>query len=632
MESFWLAGRDVALLGFQFAVMLVRPMVLLLLIATGCGPVAAGDILAGRAAAGHPISITQVSAYVQREKATVAIDLFLEDLFLFHNLQPNAENRLEAATIEDGAKRHRRLLLERFQILDADTQPLKGVVVKVDAFDIPADGVPLGDLMSYSLTYTIEYPLDQPPRFLTFLQQLVDPSLGIPAEMTLRVKQAGVEGDRVWSLQTGKPEVVDFDWDAPPPSPEASDAEWEAWMEKKREATLGITSYSSVYSFIYIEDGEVRHEILVPLLTLEESVLIPRDDDLLLDLDEQQEAREQIGAFFAATNPVTIDGRVATAEVARIDFYGLNFVDFAKQAEAKPVGLANARVGIILRYPTGNPPTEVEVEWEFYNDFIFEVQAMIYTDDAVQQARFSQESEEQSRYRWKREQPWEAPRIVGADYFPPQHIVTVTEKFVGGGMLMSGILGFALLVLGIIRRRWSTVTLSVVVTLAGTGVFLCLALLLFDREPPPPSREEQLRVFRRLHGDLYQAFRHRQEEPLYDALAVSVDGPLLRKLYLQIRKSLVMVEQGGAVSRIQKVEIVDATSVGAAKEPESFRIRCRWSVEGTVEHWGHVHGRTNTYEGIFTVAPQERRWVFVDVELLQEEQTEIRTQLRGLPE
>ena len=581
---------------------------------------------------GHPISITQVSAYVQREKVTLAIDLFLEDLLLFHDLRPTSENRLEPAEIARGIERHKRFLLERVQVLDAEGQPLPGQIIDVKSPDFPEEGIPLGDLMSYSLTYTIEYPLQEPPRFLTFHQQLVDPALGIPAEMTLRVKQAGVEGDRVWALQSGKPEVVDFDWDLPPPSPEASEAEWQAWMEKKREATLGITSYSSIYAFFYVEDDQVRHEILVPLLTLEESVLIPRDDDRWLDLEEQEAAREQIAAFFKAHNPVTIDGRRVEPEVARIDFYGLNFIDFAKRAEAKPVGLANARVGVILRYATERPPEKVMMEWDFYNDFIYEVQAMVYSDESVAQVTLTDESPETTRLNWQRTQPWEPPDIQPV-WVAPQGIekTTPAQRVLGGVLLMGIVLLVGVAVLGFLRKE--TVLLSCVLTVAAAGLMSVGAAGLVHhlRGPPGIPKQEQTRVFRALHRNLYQAFAYRQEEPLYDSLAISVDGPLLRKLYLQIRKSLVMEEQGGAVSRIRDVRILNDQPAGSSGNQDGFRIRSRWQVEGTVEHWGHIHGRTNTYDAIFTVAQRGDSWKIVDVQLLQEEQTAIQTRLRGLP-
>ena len=99
---------------------------------------------------------------------------------------------------------------------------------------------------------------------------------------------------------------------------------------------------------------------------------------------------------------------------------------------------------------------------------------------------------------------------------------------------------------------------------------------------------------------------------MYDALAKSVDGPLLSELYLQVRRGLEMQEQGGAVSRVREVKIVsgqkEPARSAAMSDPRSFGYRCRWTVAGTVEHWGHVHARTNEYEARFTIEPRANAW------------------------
>ena len=64
-------------------------------------------------------------------------------------------------------------------------------------------------------------------------------------------------------------------------------------------------------------------------------------------------------------------------------------------------------------------------------------------------------------------------------------------------------------------------------------------------------------VFRQLHTQTYESFRFRNEEQIYDALATSVQGDLLQEIYLEIQRGLKMEEQGGAVSRIRDVEIID---------------------------------------------------------------------------
>ena len=60
---------------------------------------------------------------------------------------------------------------------------------------------------------------------------------------------------------------------------------------------------------------------------------------------------------------------------------------------------------------------------------------------------------------------------------------------------------------------------------------------------------------------------YRREEDVYDALAASVTGQLLAELYVQVRRGLQMQEEGGAVARINAVEIV----AGDVKPPPTGR-------------------------------------------------------------
>ena len=71
-------------------------------------------------------------------------------------------------------------------------------------------------------------------------------------------------------------------------------------------------------------------------------------------------------------------------------------------------------------------------------------------------------------------------------------------------------------------------------------------------------------IFTPLPRDIYRAFDYVEEGEIYDALARSVQGDLLDELYQQVYRSLIMHEEGGAVSRVQAVRSVATTveSVG----------------------------------------------------------------------
>ncbi len=63
---------------------------------------------------------------------------------------------------------------------------------------------------------------------------------------------------------------------------------------------------------------------------------------------------------------------------------------------------------------------------------------------------------------------------------------------------------------------------------------------------PAPSLAppELARPLTQLLGNVYySAFEYRDDAEVYDALATSVEGALLKELYLQIKRSLIIAEQ-----------------------------------------------------------------------------------------
>ncbi|MCH5377987.1 MAG: hypothetical protein JJ992_28855, partial [Planctomycetes bacterium] len=400
------------------------------------------------------------------------------------------------------------------------------------------------------------------------------------------------------------------------------------------EETLGITSYSAVYSFLYINDYEVRHEILIPLLTLEESVLIARADSNFLEIAEQDAASEQIEAFFKAGNPVEIDGVLVEPVVDRLDFYGLDFKDFARRAERRRVSMANARVGIILSYSTKGTPNTVRVTWDRFNRFIWTINTIVYAYDETQKVSLTRIGR-QNTFEWKNPGRPPLPPLQQVDVvLPPRPEWSLPVISLGCTLLLP-----AVLMVVPRRRDGGRFRGPMILLLLGAAV----AAWPFARwQMPDPlaaapqlTEEQAAAAFAALHKNAYRAFDYRDEGRVYDALAKSVDGPLLKELYLEVRRGLEMQEQGGAVSRIREVKILDGRKLPRDELPDSadergFAYRCRWTVAGTVEHWGHVHARTNEYEADFTVEPRDDAWKITSLKVQDERRVSFETSLRGL--
>jgi hypothetical protein len=124
-----------------------------------------------------------------------------------------------------------------------------------------------------------------------------------------------------------------------------------------------------------------------------------------------------------------------------------------------------------------------------------------------------------------------------------------------------------------------------------------------------------------LTGDLlhnvYRAFDYRGEEVIYDVLARSTAGELLTDVYLETRRGLELANQGGARVKVKDIEVLEASL--KESDGESMTVESRWSVSGSVGHWGHIHQRQNGYHANLQISEIDGAWKLTGLDILQEE-------------
>jgi hypothetical protein len=304
--------------------------------------------------------------------------------------------------------------------------------------------------------------------------------------------------------------------------------------------------------------------------------------------------------------------------------------DFARPAEQKRISAVSARVGIILSYSTKSPPKKVRVTWDQYNLYLWSVPAVIYAYDSILQFEFVQFGDP---YIWTG---------AGRDPLPPVTAVSAASatparsfSLPAASLFLLLILAAAVVYLAVRRAAWLSYAAAICL-LGGAAAAAAPFSVVQVRDPfhqPPPITEQEARsIFATLHKNVYRAFDYRDEDAIYDTLAASVDGELRKELYLQVRRGLEMQEQGGAVSRVRAVELVsghvDSTRPPHPADPRGFTYRCTWQVEGTVEHWGHIHTRRNEYEALFDVEPRDSQWKITGMKTLGEKRLKYETGLR----
>lgn len=144
----------------------------------------------------------------------------------------------------------------------------------------------------------------------------------------------------------------------------------------------------------------------------------------------------------------------------------------------------------------------------------------------------------------------------------------------------------------------------------GLVLFSKILVITFQRGETVPvitQAAEAQKIVSPLLRNVYRAFDQRAESRVYDVLARSVDGELLRKLYLETITALTLDGREGTRVLITDFE---ATVDKVSPHPASggFIAECNWSVLGNVGHWGHSHPRYNGYKARLTVQPMKGEW------------------------
>ncbi len=573
---------------------------------------------------GHPISLSTAVADIYPDHLQVELRILVEDLVLYHQLKADGEQTVSREDLMTASELHRSFLKQYFRVFLKDGEPLPGEITEVDLSEIPETGVRLDQVMEVGVYYYFHLPMEQQPDYLTFTQQFGGSDAPVPSVMDLILLQKGARLDFPVQIGPRSPHSIALDWENPPRNDRTYWKERREWMKQRREALLGVTSYSATYAYLYLEPREIRFEILVPLLTLETWLPLQREEADYLSVAEQDAMEKALPGFLQEVCHTHIDGMEITAQLDRLDFFTLDIRDFAKKQERKKVGVANARVGMILSFPTKGNFQSASLEWSFFNEVTPLLNTMTYVFDQPGERFFFTDNER--TWQWQSPKHASGPQVSSWLSLPPVpsmptmplSLLFLLAAFSGGA--------FAL------KRNW-----KVAVPLLALGgwfgwsnpVWQQIVIPHPTKQAPLPTSPEQNKIAEVLLRNIYRSFDYLQDADVYSALSRSADGDYLEKLYLQIKKGLILTEQGGAHSRVRNVQWLESEPTSHLMRAQSFSLSVKWEITGTVEHWGHIHTRRNAYRAELEVKAVDDEWKLVDLEVLDEDQVESSTQLRG---
>lgn len=554
--------------------------------------------------------------YINDDHVKVTLEVYVRDLEVFEELIPDdffskpvsgrppaaerlqifSERTFQIKTV-NGKNLHARLELVEPRMRKEQPSPFAGMINPMTRRPIP--GPPEDKRVLYA---ELVYPFKKRPKSLTIVPPIDSKGMSKASIGFITYHKGVLINDFKYLSEVS---TLSLDWEDP----------WYSTFDNK---ALKRWQKGSVMSFLYIEPYEVRHEILARVKDLEAWIDLKLRGDEFIEEHENEELKKQVGEFFLKKDRVLIDGKKFRPILERTAFvkYSMTGSQFLEQPERLPIN--TAMVGVIITYITDGIPQEVTSEWDLWSDRIQKVPttaidpagpfpSYITPDDNV--------------HTW-------------TNFLKNYKIPTVESVRVAGSVMSFSLPVGSALCLAVLlpvflqtrKRRLNARPIRmqfVLMALLITGSLLMYPYLHVSIAKPGTiasriTDDEAAAILHNLLKNVYRAFDFREEEDVYDKLAVSASGDILSDIYLQNRKSFKVKRAGGARAKVKEVEILDVTVENHADRPWALSFKSKWTAMGTVGHWGHIHTRKNQYEAIITVEPVDGAWKITGLELLEE--------------
>ena len=527
--------------------------------------------------------------FIEAGRIRVELEVGLGDLPAFANLLPDEIYEKLGNPPRPLAERLPEFFRRDLAIVDERGLPLPGRVLdmqprpRVRRDEITGEPLPTGENEEEIVVFArLEYPLAERPGTLSFL----GPGGAPGASVGFVVYHDGIAVNDFRYLAARQ--TLDLDWDDP-------------WYSRFRSRNLRRSYFAPMSGFLYVEPYEVRKEIIVRPLDLEHWIELGLGDDVI-PVERQADLLREVAEFLRGHFPVHIDGESIEPELARINFLERTLKTSRIIDPPVPLKVHGAIIGAIFVYPTEGLPKRVTMDWDLWSERIQRIPAAS-VDQAGPLPTLLQPN--------FRVLEWQ--NFLTNPVLPTLRVLAPPPGAWKRGLLtlrwpaLAAAIAALAWMLRDPRRRGAATALACAVAAA------CFWLSRDARLTDARARE----VVSGLLHNVYRAFDFRDEERIYDTLALSVEGDLLTQTYLEARRGLELASQGGARVKVKDVDLLELESEPG--DAGGFVANASWNVAGSVGHWGHVHQRRNHYRAELSVSPEDGSWKLVGLEILEEE-------------
>ncbi len=360
---------------------------------------------------------------------------------------------------------------------------------------------------------------------------------------------------------------------------------------------------------VYLDVGvfETRVEVLARLETLTRWLALHAPASDVLAIADQAPLLEAAAAAILARVSLEIDGEPAEPAAVRAGFAVQEPTGTYIRDEAIDEMVGEALVGVVYALRTPSIPKSAAVAFAELPVGLFEVRARVIDPEVSRELRV----------------PADAPRLawentLREDPLPPVRTIRVRKHPVPLALLSLGLVLVGLVGSLRVGRRRSWVGAGAWLRVAVALAFLALPFLTIDvsasisaTTAPAPTPREARAIASALLENLYRAFNVREEEAVYDRLALSLTETSRGDAYMENRRALAFARVGGARTHIDVVELVDLAELQPT-DGGGFETVATWTVAGSVTHFGHRHLRQNRYVARLALVPVDGNWL-IDV-------------------
>lgn len=369
--------------------------------------------------------------------------------------------------------------------------------------------------------------------------------------------------------------------------------------------------------YLYIEPNQARFECLLDLTTALEWLAIP---DLVGEVLPSSAASIITAKAAALAAPWCSARTEGISVISNLTLTQLVRGEPGRTLPLKPsdpIPVAETMLGFMWEIPVAPHPQKLAVSWQGFIDHVNSLPVTLF---------FGSVSETQNLATFSPNLRWEnggrlppPPPLVAVPLVPEKSTIPIRL----GAILW---ITFGLLYFLFLRKpgRWLPTGALPFLCVWVLGALLTYPLVIIKIPAPGSTKSSDITtntqaeaIVSPLLRNIYRAFDNRQESTIYDILARSADGPLLRQLYLDIISALSLDESEAA--RVHVAEFSsEVEEVSPSKKDGSFTAKTSWSALGTVGHWGHSHTRTNVNLGRITISPINGSWRITALEMLDQ--------------